>query len=60
MTYNKPKYLVLVQPTSETKWSLWTQKPQFIQQNYKKMLVYEILQPEDPVYENFDKIFVKF
>ena len=48
MPYNKPKYLVLVQPTSETKGSFLVGELELNNLNFNKKYVPENLEPDEP------------
>ena len=48
MPYNKTKYLVVVQPTSETKGSLFDLKMAFSGKGDKRSVACETIEPDEP------------
>ena len=60
MTYNKPKYLVLVQPTSETKGSLFDLKMAFSGKGDKRLIACETIEPDEPVNNDFIRLSVMY
>ena len=60
MPYNKPKYLVLVQPTSETKGSLFDLKMAFSGKGDKRSVACETIEPDEPVNNDFIRLSVMY
>ena len=60
MPYNKTKYLVVVQPTSETKGSLFDLKMVFSGKGDKRSVACETIEPDEPVNNDFIRLSVMY
>lgn len=60
MPYNKTKYLVLVQPTSETKGSLFDLKMAFSGKGDKRSVACETIEPDETVNNDFIRLSVMY
>ena len=60
MPYNKTKYLVLVQPTSETKGSLFDLKMAFSGKGDNRSVACETIEPDEPVNNDFIRLSVMY
>lgn len=60
MPYNNFKYLVVVQPTSETKGSLFDLKMAFSGKGDKRSVACETIEPDEPVNNDFIRLSVMY
>ena len=60
MPYNNFKYLVVVQPTSETKGSLFDLKMAFSGKGDKRSIACETIEPDEPVNNDFIRLSVMY
>ena len=60
MPYNNLKYLVVVQPTSETKGSLFDLKMAFSGKGDKRSVACETIEPDEPVNNDFIRLSVMY
>ena len=60
MPYNQVKYLAVVQPTSETKGSLFDLKMAFSGKGDRRSVACETIEPDEPVNNDFIKLSVMY
>ena len=60
MPYNQVKYLAVVQPTVDTKGSIFELQISFSGKSDKRLITYETLEADEPVEENFTLVSVSY